>query len=362
MFGLSSLRRARWLGPTLLTAAIAIGTAIPTAAHSPDPLLGGQPWAQNQSVKYQWTLGQTPPAWMASAIDDGAADSNASRSSQAALFSRSVSAASKIAYGGIHPCPTYGIACMNRSGAPTSFNVWFRPHGAALDWGILRWCQAMNPPTNGCYDARRVALDEFGHVQNLGHHVNFADESDYLDAVVQYAGRSRPKEGWNTHVYGRCDIARMQLEYELIDSDDLVSTCLDLNTNLEIDGPASIDEGSSATITGHLEIKTATAARKLSGDPLSQRFVVVQRRALGSTTWTTIGTLAPKAGSEGDYAITIWPQTTADFRLLYDALSSEGLNDATSSTLRILVEIYVPCPGIATGTKKDGVIELVPCV
>lgn len=348
MFSLLTLARARWLGPTVASALLALSSAMPIAAHSPDPILGGPNWAQNQVVKYMWLVGQAPPAWLATAIDDGADDANASRNSQAATFIRSSFAASKISYGGTYAgCPSYGIACMNRSGAPDSFTMWFRPHGTVLEWGTLRWCQAMNPIANGCYDARRVALDEFGHVENLGHHVNFADESDYLDAVVQYAGRARPKEGWNTHVFGRCDIARLQLEYELIDSADLVSSCLDLATNLEIGTTdASIPKGASTTITGHLEIKTATGARELSGDSLSERVVTLQRRAMGSTTWTAMGTLA--AGADGGYAITISPQDTADYRLVYVALSSEGLRDSTSPILRITVEIYVPtCPGTA---------------
>jgi hypothetical protein len=361
---LLTMLRARLAGPTLASLLLALSTAVPTVAHSPDPLLGGPNWAQNQVVKYMWLTGQAPPAWLATAIDDGADDSNASRNSQAATFTRSAYAASKISYGGVYAgCPSYGIACMNRSGAPDSFTMYFRPHGTVLDWGTLRWCQAMSTPTNGCYDARRVALDEFGHVENLGHHANYADESDYLDAVVQYAGRARPKEGWNTHVFGRCDVARLQLEYELIDSSDLVSTCLDLATSLEIGtSDSSIPKGASTTVTGQLEIKAATGARELSGDGLSARIVTLQRRAMGSTTWTSIGTLAPASG-DGSYSITISPQATADFRLVYDSLSSEGLRDSTSPILRITVEIYVaPCQGTTTKASKDAVNQLVPCV
>ncbi|MEO5705022.1 MAG: hypothetical protein ABIZ52_07550 [Candidatus Limnocylindrales bacterium] len=323
--------------------AIALAQAWPVAAHSPDPLLGTTPWGQNQVVLYMWASGQVPPTWAATNIDAGAADSKASRNSQAALFERSAAAASKIAYGGAHPCPSYGIACMNRSGVPISFGVWFRPHGTSLDWGTLRWCQAQSTFTNGCYDIRRVALDEFGHVEMLNHHVNYADESDYLDAVVQYAGRSRPKAGWNTHVYGRCDIARLQLEYELIESDDPVSTCLSLSTTLMIAAdPPSIVAGDTTRVTGELEIAVATAAKRLSGDPLSLRTITLQRRYLGSTAWVVIATMSAVSGSVGSYAFTIKPSATADYRLVYDAPSSEGLKDATSTVYRITVGVG-PC-------------------
>ena len=124
---------------------------------------------------------------------------------------------------------------MDRTGVPDHFaGMWFRPHGWPFDWGTLRWCQGMATPANGCYDAENVALDEFGHIEIIGHHVNYADERDFLDSVVQYAARSRPKEGWNEHVFGRCDIARLQLEYELRISAALVSTCLSLATSLSL--------------------------------------------------------------------------------------------------------------------------------
>ena len=124
-----------------------IGQASAATAHGPDPLLGTTPWAQNQVVEYEWKSGQEPPAWAASNIDLGAADSGATRASKAALFERAESAVSQVAYGGPHPCPSYGIACMNRSGVPVSFGMWFRPHGAVLDWAAAA---AAAPCTSRC--------------------------------------------------------------------------------------------------------------------------------------------------------------------------------------------------------------------
>jgi hypothetical protein len=80
----------------------------PADAHGPDPLLGTTPWEQNQVVEYMWAPGQEPPAWAASAIDAGAADSGTSRGSQAALFKRSDAAASRIAFGGPTRAPPMG--------------------------------------------------------------------------------------------------------------------------------------------------------------------------------------------------------------------------------------------------------------
>jgi hypothetical protein len=334
-----SHRHRRALLALVLTLSSALGSAAPAAAHSPDPLLGSTAWAKDQVVPYAWESGQVPPSWLASAIDLGAADSNGSRASRAAIFIHQSSAASTIAYGGAVPCSSYGIACMNRTGVPDSFaGMWFRPHGAALDWGTLRWCQAQSTPTNGCYDARRVALDEFGHIEILGHHENYPNESDYLDAIVQFAGRAKPVTGWDYHVYGRCDVARLQLEYELPSSNTPVSTCLSLPTTLSI-GASSVyvQPGGTTKVTGALEITVSTAARRLSGDPLSTRTVKLQRREIGGTTWSTVGTLSAVSGSPGNYAITVKPGSSGDYRLFYDAPKSEGLRDSTSSVVTITV-------------------------
>ena len=88
--------------------------------------------------------------------------------------SASPTPAARSTTGSMVPCSSYGIACMNRTGVPDSFaGMWFRPHGWQFDWGTLKWCQALAAFANGCYDVENVALDEFGHMELLGHHVNY---------------------------------------------------------------------------------------------------------------------------------------------------------------------------------------------
>ena len=232
--------------------------------------------------------------------------------------------------------------------------MWFRPHGWQFDWGTLKWCQALATMTNGCYDVENVALDEFGHIELLGHHVNYDDERDFTDSVVQFAARNRPKEGWNQHVFGRCDIARLQLEYERRSPADPVSTCLNLATSLTITGPSSIGSGGLVRITGTLKIATATAARELSGDALSARVVTLQRKALGASSWTTVGSLAANA-TAGSYGVTITFSQTADYRLQYNSVSSDGLQNSTSATLRITATDSCSSGAAAgTGSKAGG--------
>ena len=208
----------RSLVAAALAALLTTAGALPASAHGPDPLIPGSGtlWPRDTVATFQWQPNGVPPAWAATAIDAGAADVGESRSSRAAVFVRVANSNAYMSYGGWNPCDSYGIACMDRTGMSVdgTFRVWYRPQGWAFDWGTLKWCQYYSSPPDRCYDIENTALDELGHVEVLGHHVNFADESDFTDAVVQYAGHAKPKAGWNQHVFGRCDVARLQLEYE----------------------------------------------------------------------------------------------------------------------------------------------------
>jgi hypothetical protein len=309
-----------------------------TLAHGPDPLLGTGLWQKDQVVPYQWSSISTPPTWMATAIDLGAGDVAESRASRAAVFVRAASANGIIAYGGWVPCDSYGIACMDRTGMWNgTFGVWFRPHGWAFDWGLLRWCQAMSTPTNGCYDAENVALDELGHVEILGHHVNYADESDFTDAVVQTAARARPRTGWDQHAFGRCDVARLQLEYERRDPANPVSTCLLLGSSTVLAASStSIWAGDSVRFNVTLKIAAGSAAVSMSGDPLSNRAVLLQRRLPGASTWTTVATMTASSSTEGAYSLTWSPTTTYDWRASFSP-AGEGLTSSSSALIRVTV-------------------------
>jgi hypothetical protein len=309
------------------------------SAHGPDPLFGNRIWNPNQVVGYSWASGLVPPAWMTPAIDAGAADVGESRASRAATFVRTANAPSTIAYG-VTPCPAYGIACVDRTGVPTSFaGMWFRPHGWAYDWGTLRWCQAQSSFTDGCYDVENLTLDELGHVEILGHHVNYDDGSDFTDAVVQYAARARPRAGWNQHAFGDCDVARLQLEYELIHASDPVSNCLSLATTLSFSAsPTSVYLGGSVAFAATLRVASDTTNnRAMSGDWLSRRTLLLQRRAPGTTAWTTVTTLTPSASTEGLYNGLWSPTSTYDWRVQFAAPATEGLDGAASAAIRITV-------------------------
>jgi hypothetical protein len=335
------------------TLATVLAAAAPALGHGPDPILGiGTLWSRDEVVAYQWLSGEVPPGWMATAIDLGAGDVGESRNSRAAVFVRAATAPATIGYGVNVPCDGYGIACANRTGMTNNiFGVWFRPQGWPFDWGTLKWCQSYSTAPNGCYDAERVALDELGHIEVLGHHVNYSDESDYLDAIVQFAGRQKAREGWNAHAFGRCDVARLQLEYERRNPSNLVSTCLSLATSMTFASSTdSLVSGNTVRFTATLKIAVSSVAEAMSGDLLSDRPVVLQRRALGSSTWSTVGTMTPSSINEGAYTMTVGPLATYDWRATFATPTTEGVLGSTSGWVRVAVTTCTGggCPLSAT--------------
>lgn len=306
-------------------------------AHDPDPALSGT-FNQNQALEFRWRSGSEPPSAIRTAVLEAAADSNATRASRAATFGYDSTAANPIGYG-TGTCGVNGLACFTRS-APTGFTMWFREHGRVFDWGTLRWCQMLSSLTNGCYDAETIALDEFGHIEILNHHVNFADESDYTDAVVQTYSRTRPKTGWDMHVYGPCDTATLQMKYDLPTLSSLYSRCLDIVTVLTLSiSDTSIPYAGLVDFTAYLKAATNTDYGRLSANPIGGRTVRLQRRAIGSTTWANLVTL-PSSSTAGTYPASLRLYSTADFRAVFSTPTNEGVRGDTSPTVRITV---APC-------------------
>ena len=330
--------RRRGARAIALSAVLAGSVAAPVLGHAPDPALGGSLWDQNQHVQFRWRSGSEPPNALRTAIIAAAKDSNDSRASRAATFGYDSTSSNPIGYG-TGTCGVNGLACFTRS-APTSFTMWLREHGRVFDWGTLRWCQMLSAPANGCYDAETIALDEFGHVEILGHHVNYADDRDYTDAVVQTLSRTRPGAGWDMHEYGVCDTATLQLKYDVPLASSPYSTCLELLTVLTTSvNDSSIPYGGAVSFTAALKVATDTDYGRLSANNVSGRTVRLQRRALGSTSWANFTTLTPTSPT-GSYSASVRLTATADFRAVFSTPTSEGLRGDTSPTVRVTV---APC-------------------
>jgi hypothetical protein len=323
-----------------IASSLGLSVAAPTLAHGPDPILGGGRFAQNQVLSFRWRSGAEPPTAIKTAIREAATDVGESRASQAATYAYSSSGTNPIGYG-TGTCGVNGIGCFTRT-APDGFTMWLREHGRVYDWGTLRWCQMLATLTNGCYDAETIALDEFGHVEILDHHGNYADGSDYTDAVVQTFSRTRPNTGWNMHAFGRCDKATLQLQYDIPLSSSPISTCLDLVTVLTLSANyVLVPDGSIVTFTSTLRTATSTSYVRLSAQWLAKRTVYLQQRLAGSTTWSTVATMT-SGSPTGTYTSSVAPRT-ADYRAVFSKPTTEGLRGTTSSTVGVTV---TPCTHI----------------
>jgi hypothetical protein len=350
-------RHGRWtrVGLAILTSLVGLVTiSASVAAHGPDPVLGDSWFAQNQALRFDWRSGAVPPAVIRTAITAAAADATSSRASQAATIAWAAGGPNPIGYGSGAPCGVNGLACFTRS-APTGFAMWFREQGHRFDWGTMKWCQAYDTAPNGCYDAETIALDEFGHVEGLDHHVNYADDRDYQDAVVQTFSRAKPQTGWNAHRFGTCDIATLQREYDVQTTSQRLSACLDLSTGLTLEVAAPVvGIGMNLTVTATLKIAGNAAYERLKGDLLSGRIVTLQRRAIGATTWTSVATMTSEGS--GTYTSAQKPVVSSEYRAVFKTPTDEGLEGSSSAVLsvRVVKCAAAPCPQFVPVDASDG--------
>jgi hypothetical protein len=228
---------------------------------------------------------------------------------------------------------------------PDSFTMWFRQQGYVFDWGALKWCQSYATWPNGCYDVENIALDEFGHIEGLAHHVNYSNESDYLDAVVQTYSRTKPSAGFDAHRFGVCDVAALQRMYDIQETYQRISTCLDLETNLALVAePTSVLRAQYSTLTATLRIADDSAYGLLRNNLASKRVVTLERRSAGTTTWYAVGTMTP--GASGTYTLKTSVTVTTEYRAVFRAPTDEGLQGDISSTVKVTVSgcSRPPCP------------------
>jgi hypothetical protein len=327
--------RGAWTTGVAGGVVLALTVSVGTLAHGPDPVFSGR-WNQNQALTYAWRSGAVPPAVYQTAINSAAADASATRASQAATFAYSSSSSNPVGYGTGATCGTLGLACFTRT-APTSFTMWMREQGHRFDWGSLRWCQAYSTWPDGCYDVENIMLDEFGHVEILNHHGNFDPATDYTDAVVQTGSRTKPNAGWNAHALGRCDVASLQLQYDMQGWGAKYSTCLDLATTLALGANAGyVAYGGSVTLTATLKVANDQAYVRLAANPVALRTVTLQKRNRGTTTWATVGTMS-YGPSSGTYTKTVQLFAATEFRALFSKPSDEGLRSSTSPTVTVTI-------------------------
>ena len=138
-------------------------------------------------------------------------------------------------------------------------------------------------------------------------------------------------------------------------SSSLVSTCVSLPTSMTFSATTDqVTFGSTVRFTATLKIAVGAAAVAMSGDPLSDRTVVLQRRLLGTSTWATMGTMTPSSTVEGSYSMVVGPTASADWRASFAPTASDGVLAQTSTWVRVTVSTCTGagCPLFAGGAPK----------
>ena len=316
------------LGAALLLL-IPLGAA---AAATPTPPFGGSTWAQDAALTYRWKAGQVPPASLQSLVHAAAADASLSHGSRAASFSYSSAGMGTIGYGEPTGCGAGGIACATRN-PPYSFTVMFRKQGQFLDWGAVRWCHTYTTWPNGCFDAELSGLHEFGHVQILAH----ASSSNYADTVMGSVQAAYPAYGWNSHAFARCDVATLQLKYDMPTWSAPYSTCLDLVTaTAVVASAATVRAGSPVTFWAAVRTGTNPDYLQLGNNPLHDRTAVLQRAAIGGSTWIDV-TAMTLSNADGIYFRTVTINASYQWRVSFRP-SGEGLRPSTSVAMTVRLE------------------------
>jgi hypothetical protein len=146
--------------------------------------------------------------------------------------------------------------------------------------------------------------------------------------------------GWNAHVYGRCDVARLQVRYQPLTPSTRYSTCLDLPTDLSMTTSSSTGAYySTVTLTARLRVGANAAYTNLASDPVAGRPVVLQRRVPGTSSWSTI--VEMDADGLGRYERSVAVTATYEWRAVFATPSNEGLNGSVSSP--VVVRLTYDC-------------------
>jgi hypothetical protein len=310
----------------------ALAPSAAAAAGTPTPGFAGSTWGQDQQLTYRWKAGQVPPAWLQSLVHAAAGGVRVSRLSRAATFSFSSSGMGNVGYAEPSGCGSGGIACATRN-PPYTYTVMFRRHGQQLDWGVLRWCHALPSWTAGCFDAELSALHEFGHVEILNH----LDYQNYPDTVMSRVQAANPQYGWNQHVFGRCDVATLQRKYDVQSWSARYSTCLDLATTATISASATaVRPGTSVTFTANVRTASNSGYERLADNPLHDRTVVLQRAAIGGSSWVDVATMSPQS-TAGRYSRAVTINASYQWRVSFRP-SGEGIRPAISPAVPVRLQ------------------------
>jgi hypothetical protein len=360
----SKLHVGRLASRLLAAAVLGLILATPVLAaylgdtYNPTP--GGKTYGAGATITYGWHPDNPPPDWMRNAItaEINYLNDAAHMGANVPTLSGPVAAGKPMTvmfkYRGTDPCIEF--ACSygkgSKSDNPDGYTVYFLADAAVAGSPSWRkYCQYNNATPSeyrsSCYDIRNITLHELGHVFGLGHFVEGLGPGASI-TVMQTQSRSSASSGWNEQDYGACDMARLQLVYDLNAASSKLSSCLTRQkTTLAFSKSAtSVAYRGAVTFTATLTVTADGSGPNSSifeGQKLSGRAVILERSTDGWATSTRY--TMPAGASLGTYSMTINLTYTSQWRVRF-ATPSEGLSGVTSpaSTITVAACHIAPCP------------------
>jgi hypothetical protein len=290
------------------------------------------PWS---ALAFRYHTTEVSPSWMREAIEAAADDATDTSKALSPIFTPGASGSQGV----IRYTASFPASCLNAIAcAGHEADQWtlrMRPQGYDFRWGTLRWCQRTN--SDGCFDAERVALHEFGHVVGLDHPETVGFRLSPSSTVMHQVTASRPHAAWDRHSFGACDVASLQEQFGTPTMSTLISGCNDVDTLTTLTASATqVGAGGRLVLTATLRIRSDSAYGQLSGMRLDGRSVQLRRRPVGSTdTWTTSWMRA--SGAPGVYSITLYPRATYEYKAAFGTPDNEGLHGDSSDALTVQV-------------------------
>jgi hypothetical protein len=315
--------------------------------RSPRPVPVYDRWFPWSVLSFRFHGTDTSPSWMREAVEDAADDATDTSRSLSPIFVPAGSGSlGVIRYSSSFPATcSNAIACAGHDADQWTLRM--RPQGYDFRWGELHWCQ--KTLMDGCFDAERVALHEFGHVVGLDHPevAGFRLSPSYT--VMHQVTASRPHASWERHSFGPCDVASLQEQFGTPTMSTLISTCNDVDARLNLSASAgAVGAGERIVLSAVLKVRSDADYGELSGMRLNGRSVQLRRRAAGSTgAWTT--SWMRWAEVPGLYTITLYPRASYDYQAVFAAPDDEGLHGDSSDV--VTVRVTGGCAGGCTNEE-----------
>ena len=343
-----------------LAALVLVFAAQPAAAYlgdTYDPTPGERDWPLQAILTYSWLPNHEPPNWMAPLIRAEIAHLNdGTQGARLPVFRFTTdprAAHLKIGYGipqgaDAPACAEVGsIVCIQRlPETPLRDKILLFAKdvrdGSPHDW--QKYCQYRGTPPQGyregCFDVSHVTLRAMGFVYGL-HRWDVDQYGKFgpgarITVMSAWALR-RGVPGFQRIDFGRCDVARLQLLYDVFSPRSLYSTCLDRQaTQLEL-GADDQSVGYRDPVHFRAKLKLdVTEPEVFVGNLVSGRRVVLQRSTDGFATFDS-RVMEPQPG--GLYTLTVRPAESASYRAVFQPIG-EGLAGDTSD----VVEVFVAPP------------------